>query len=75
MTSILSTRNDDELSDLVRQLKPSQLTSAVGLLVDHVRKIERKAELREELLRRSQKQIDFRDKALKERDAEIRSVA
>ena len=75
MTSILSTRNDDELSDLVRQLKPSQLTSAVGQLVDHVRKIERKAELLEELLRRSQKQIDFRDKALKERDAEIRSVA
>ena len=62
----------DDLDDVVHRLKPSQLTLAVKQLVDHVRRIERKAELREELLKRSQKQIDFRDKALKERDAEIR---
>ena len=72
VTTILSARNDDDLDDVVHRLKPSQLTLAVKQLVDHVRRIERKAELREELLKRSQKQIDFRDKALKERDAEIR---
>jgi hypothetical protein len=29
LTSILSTRNDDELDDVVHQLKPSQLNAAV----------------------------------------------
>ena len=72
LNAILSTRTDDDVDDVLRQLKPAQLTSAVKQLVDHVRRIERKAELREELLKRSQKQVEFRDKALKERDAEIR---
>ena len=72
--TILSSRTDDDLDDVVHRLKPSQLTLAVKQLVDHVRRIERKAELREELLKRSQKQIEFRDKAIKERDAEIRFI-
>ena len=41
LTTLLSTRNDDELDDVIHRLKTSQMTSATMMLVDHVRRIER----------------------------------
>jgi hypothetical protein len=36
LASLLSARTDDDVADVIRRLRPSQLSTACGLLVDQV---------------------------------------
>ncbi len=53
---------------------PTQLVSAYLELSETVKRMERHAELREELLRRSQRQLENRDRTIKEKDNVIRKM-
>eukprot|EP00095_Tigriopus_kingsejongensis_P008755 maker-scaffold92_size382268-snap-gene-2.26 protein:Tk08755 transcript:maker-scaffold92_size382268-snap-gene-2.26-mRNA-1 annotation:"e3 ubiquitin-protein ligase sinat2-like" len=58
----------------LKRLKSAQVISAYLELIDHVRRLERQAELREELLRRSQRQMDSKDRVVKEREMLLRKM-
>ncbi|XP_059079789.1 uncharacterized protein LOC131877951 isoform X2 [Tigriopus californicus] len=64
----------NDLESNLRRLKPIQVISAYLELMDHVKRMERQADLREELLRRNQKQIEAKDKIIKERDMLVRKM-
>lgn len=66
--------NVAELEKHLRRMNPSSLVSVCLDLAEQVKRLERQAELREELLRRNQRHLESKDRALREKDGLIRRL-
>lgn len=64
----------NDLESNLRRLNPAQVISAYLELMDHVKRMERQADLREELLRRNQRQIESKERIIKDREMLIRKM-
>ena len=67
----LSEMSTQQLEEYAKSLKQPRLVEFCIELGNYIRRLEQQAELREELLKRSQKQIEGRDTAIEDRDTKI----
>ena len=70
----LSEMSIKELQEYTNSLKHPKLVDFCIELVKDVRRLKQQAELRDELLKRSQKQAEGRDKTIAEKDSQIEKL-
>ena len=63
-----------QLEEYTKSLKQPKLIDFCLELGNYVRKLEQQAELREEMLKRSQKQLDDRNEKIEEKDERIEKL-
>ena len=67
----LSEMTPQQLEDYARSLKQPKLVQFCVEMSNYIRRLEQQAELREELLKRNQNQVEDRNKTIEEKDSRI----